>query len=107
MRKKDVNGILHDLLELDCWWNPSRIFFIDKRVEINLLTGNCSDSSGSTLAKLLQSKREWFVDRVLSLGGCLEDFEKAVIIVYGTRERIEFIYKGEEFCRDFVVEDCV
>lgn len=97
MRKNQINGLIHDLLNLESYINPLDREFVDKRFEVSLLkneiSGNADDEG--TL-KFYQKKIKWFKNRVKKLGG-LKDFQEAKIFVYGSKEKIKIIFKGEEF----------
>jgi hypothetical protein len=101
MRRKDIGGIVNDLIELRCWWNPARMFWIEERIVFDLLTGVSNGLPTSTLHKLMRAKRDWFLRRVRSLDGDLEDFERAEIVVYGMKEVVSLVYGGELFEKEF------
>lgn len=101
MRKKDINGIINDLMELISWRNPVHdnmaFSFIGNKLTLNLLTGKIEYPEEDSLTKLYREKRDWFVKRVHNLGGKLSDFEEATIIVFGAKEKVKIRYKGEVF----------
>jgi len=102
MRIKDVNGIINDLANLRDYRNPLAHVFIDKKFEMNLLTGktNRSENKLDSIHELCTEKRNWFIERIKTLGGKLSDFEKAKITVFGAEESIEIVYKNKIFKKE-------
>lgn len=72
MRKKDVNGIVHDLLHYLVWRNPLK----------NIL---------------LHEKIDWFWYRIKYLKEDINEFKEAKIIISGAKEKVKIIYKDSEF----------
>jgi hypothetical protein len=101
MRKKDINGIINDLLELGNWRHPMEIVWVPKKFETNLITGK-TNASGS-LKEFYEEKSEWFKKRIKNLGGNLKDFTEAKIIIFGAKEKIKLIYKDEEFVKEKII----
>jgi len=104
MRKKDINGILYDILDLRNWETPLNYFSIPYKVEINLLTGKLNVVEEDNVTNLLKEKRKWFKERVRKLKGRLSDFEKAKIIIFGAKEKIEINFKDTEFKKERIFD---
>ncbi|MFW6283024.1 MAG: hypothetical protein ACOC1P_03155 [Minisyncoccales bacterium] len=99
MRKKDINGIINDLLCLNDYKNPLELFFIDKKVEVDLINGEISGIERDSLWEFHKEKIKWFKKRVNELNGNLEDFQEAKIFVHGAIEKIVIIFKGKKFTK--------
>ena len=97
MKTKEIKGILHDLLELNNWKNPLHHIWIRKKFEMDLLKGKISYLKKDSLSEFYKEKRKWFIKRVKNLKGNLKKFQKAIIRVYGAKEKIEIIYNNKEF----------
>ena len=106
MRKKDINGIMNDLLFLSDWKNPIQLFFIDNKVEVDLINEKISDFENTSLWELYQEKIKWFKERIKKLNGNLEDFQEAKIFTHGSIEKIKIIFKGKEFSKQRFFYNC-
>lgn len=104
MRKNDIKGIVHDLLHIFDWRNPLERFTIKNKFVIDLVSGEIDYVEEDDLNRIYNEKREWFIERVENLGGNLEDFDKAIISVFGNKEKVEIVYKGKEFKDELVYE---
>jgi hypothetical protein len=94
MKKKEIKGIIHDLLELRGWKNPLENIFVDRKIEVNLLTGEIFGLEQDSLWKLYKEKSEWFKNRV---GSAIKDFEEAKILAYGAEEKIKIVFREKTF----------
>ncbi len=99
MRKKDINGIVNDLLDLRSWENPLNFLYVNPIIEFNLLSGSCSQDEDDSFTELLEEKRKWFLDRVASLNGSVGDFQEAKIIIKARQEIVELTYRGDVFMK--------
>lgn len=102
MRSKENKALVHDLLHLRDYWNPllNGYFpiFIDKKITLNLLTGKVIPSrDDDSIEKFLKEKTKWFKEFVKKRDGNLKDFDKAVIELFGKKEKVIIIYKGKEY----------
>ncbi|PIN89571.1 hypothetical protein COU60_03095 [Candidatus Pacearchaeota archaeon CG10_big_fil_rev_8_21_14_0_10_34_76] len=97
MRKKDVKGIIHDLLRYLEWRNPLHNLKFPGKIKVNLLSKEVIGIGEDSLWKMYHEKIEWFHWRLNQLNANLEDFTKARITISGTTEKVEIIYKGENF----------
>lgn len=102
MKINEINGIIHDLLELESWKNPLGMIWIKNKFEIDLITGKTNQIDKDSLTEIYLNKRKWFIQRVKKLNGNLKDFQKAKISVFGAKEKIEIIYKEKVFEKEFV-----
>lgn len=103
MKASEIKGIIHDILFLNDWKNPLQRFFIKNKFEIDLISGKI-DYFGveDSLTELYTEIHKWFLKRVKDLKGDLNDFDKAVICVFGKKEKIEIEYKGKKFEKEIV-----
>lgn len=97
MKKSQIKGIIHDLLHLEDWKNPIYSVQLKETYEMNLLTGKGNLPQKDSVVEMLKRKSEWFRKRIKDLDGKLSDFKKAKFTVRGNKEKVEIIYKGEEF----------
>jgi hypothetical protein len=104
MRKKEIRGIMHDLLAYYEWRNPLSKFSVDVDFEVDLLSGEISREGGDDIYRFFKAKVEWFLNRVSELKGNLEDFESAKIFVTSDGEKVVILYKGEKFEKEFVIQ---
>jgi len=95
MKKAIVKSICHDLLEQD-WKNPLWEISVRKEYHINLLTGEKSKNEDD-ISRMLDGKRDWFLQRIKNLGADIEDFQKAVMRIHNNLEEVEIIYKEKRF----------
>lgn len=104
MRANEVEGIIHDLLNLNDWKNPLNHIWLNNKFEINLLKGKITYSGEDDLSDFYKDKMKWFAEKVKKLKGNLKDFGRVNIVVYGTKEKIEIIYKGKKFEKERIYE---
>lgn len=97
MRKKDVRGMVNDLLHLNEDFNPLDNITLKDKLEANLVTGEIFYVDEDDVYKFYKQKVFWFKDRVEILNGNLGDFKKARILVHLNKETVKINYKGEEF----------
>ena len=102
MRRKEVNGVAHDLIHLESWKNPLGIFCIKNKFKIDLITGKTNQVEEDSLSELCKNKSKWFLERIKKLNGNLNDFQKAEITVFMSKERVEIIYRNKLFEREFL-----
>ena len=97
-----MNGIIYDLGDLQSYNNPLGYIWLKKKREINLLTGKIAPSDKDSVYEFYIQKAKWFKERIKKLNGNLKDFQKAKIIVFGAKEKIEISYKNKEFSGETV-----
>lgn len=101
MRKKDIQGIVNDLINLEAWKNPLYWAFVRERRTFDLLSKKIApEEKGDSISELMEDKRAWFQERIKNLKGNLNDFKKATITVSGFIEKIEIIYNKETFFQE-------
>jgi len=76
MKKKEIKGLIHDLLDLRIWRHPLELIFLNRKVEVNLLTGEVLGLDEDSLWELYKEKEAWFKERV---GEDISHFEEAKI----------------------------
>jgi hypothetical protein len=103
MRKKDIKGIAHDLINYRRDFNPvaNKIFLIP-RLEVNLITGEIFYPEEDDVYEFYKSKLDWFLRRISTLGGDVKHFNLAKIVVEGSREKVFIMYRGEKFEEEIV-----
>jgi len=104
MKSKEVKGIVHDLIHLGEDFNPMNYIWIKKRFEVDLIKGKKSQIEEDSLTEFYDKKIKWFKERVKNLRGDLKDFQKARIIVFGAKEKIEIFYKDKDFSEEAVYD---
>jgi len=97
MKITDINGLMHDLIGLHDWQNPLDRIWIKEKFEIDLINAKHNYPEEDSVVEFFEKKSKWFMDRIKKLKGDLTDFKKAVIKVYGAKEKVEIIYKGKRF----------
>lgn len=99
MKRSHINGICYDILDVLSYINPLWRVNIKGTYKIDLLTGenNRETPKEDSVTEMLERKREWFLKRVGSLKWNPEDFQKAEITISDNTERVDIIYKNEEF----------
>jgi hypothetical protein len=97
MKSNEVRGIVNDLLHLGEDFNPMYYIWVKRKFELDLITEKKSQAEIDSLTKFYDEKIKWFKERIKKLNGDLKDFQKAKIIVFGAKEKIEIIYKDKEF----------
>ncbi len=102
MRSNEVKGIANDLIHLGEDFNPMNYLWIKKKFEVDLIGGTKSQVERDSLTEFYDEKIKWFKERIKKLKGDLKDFQKAEIIVFGAKEKIEIIYKNKEFSGEVV-----
>jgi hypothetical protein len=101
MKKGHLKDLAHDILELVRWRSPLENVFVPSKYEIDLVSGKILGGEESdSLVEILRFKREWFLDRLEQLNGSPEDFEKARIVIFGAKEKVELKYNGKEIVRE-------
>ena len=102
MRKNEIKGIINDLLDLRSWRNPVSRVWVKEKVVFNLLSGEGNVLEEDSIVELLRERRNWFLERVKSLSGDIKDFGEATFEIYGAKEKVKIVYKGESFEGDVV-----
>ena len=103
MRKKDIPGILNDLLNYLDYQSPITHYFVESPIKVNLLTGELSrEEEDRDSYNFYKNKIKWFQERIEKLKGNLSDFEFAELTDFGHSEEIKIIYKGKLFEKKFV-----
>ena len=99
MKKKEMQGIVNDLVELRSWRNPLKRISVKGKATLNLLTRNVSGPihEKDSLGKLLKEKLEWFKERMIKEGIDTSFISEAKIIINRCTENAKIIYKGKEF----------
>ena len=97
MRKNEIKGIIHDLLNLSEWRNPLNYISVPKKVTIDLIKRGVVGVDNDSLYRLYHEKIDWFKKTIKKRGAKLGDFEKAEIILIGAKEKVEMIFRGESF----------
>jgi len=96
MRKNQINGLIHDLLNLGDWKNPSDRSIFEGKINVNLISKEILGTDEEEFIKFYREKIDWFQNMVKRLDG-LKDFQKANIFVQNAKEKVKIIFKGEEF----------
>ncbi|MBT7705908.1 hypothetical protein HN747_00525 [archaeon] len=94
MKKNEIKGIIHDLLDLRVWKHPLVNIFLNQKAKVNLLTGEVFGLDKDSLWELYKEKAAWFKERV---GEAITDFENAEILIGGAREIVKIKFRGEDF----------
>lgn len=97
MRKNQINGIINDFLDFRSYENPLGHIFLDNKFEINLITGEVDYPERDDVYDFFEHKRKWFIGTIKNLGGNIEDFGEAKLIIFGAKEKIRIKYKDELF----------
>lgn len=110
MRLSQIQGIVNDLLDFRGYENPLSRIWLDNKFEINLVNGKISYLGEDSITEFYKNKRKWFIGRIKKLGGNVNDFQEAKIIVFGAKEKILIKYKnkifeGEKFYEDNIGKD--
>ncbi|MFH1311567.1 MAG: hypothetical protein ABIH65_04135 [Nanoarchaeota archaeon] len=102
MRKNEIKGIIHDLLNISEWRNPLAYASLKNKVTINLIKGDVLGVDEDDIHKLYHEKIDWFKKTIKKRGAKLIEFEKAVITIVGAKEKIEITFRGETFTGELV-----
>ena len=96
MKKREIKGLMHDLLRYLDWRNPASRVFIGKKLEVDLLTKEvfCDEDD---VFRFYHEKIDWFHLRLKQLNANLDYFSKAQIIVDSVKEKIDIVYKDEGY----------
>lgn len=105
MRKKDINGLINDILGYLGWRNPLSRIFLPRKVEVDLLSKEVLGVDKDDIFKFYHEKINWFHNRIKYLKGELKDFKKAKIEVYGAKEKIKIIYKGSQYSDEVIFKN--
>ena len=97
MRKKDIQGLAHDLENLRGWENPIDHFKIPHGIILDLLKEDLGYEYNDSIKEFYLKKRVWFIERVAKLNGKISDFEYVKIFVENPSESVEISYKGEVY----------
>lgn len=99
MKKKDINGLVHDLEDLRSWESPIGHFKIPHGIVLDLLKEDLGYEHTDSIKEFYLKKKVWFTERVAKLKGKLADFEYVKIFIDGHSETVEISYKGEIYTR--------
>lgn len=99
MKKKEIQGLVHDLENLGDWENPVGHFKIPHGIILDLLKEDLGYEHNDSIKEFYLKKRVWFIERVAKLKGKISDFEYVKIFVENHSENVEISYKGEVYTR--------
>lgn len=104
MRKKEIKGLVHDLLHYLEWRNPLKDIFLKKKIEVDLISKEVIGSSEDDLFDFYHEKIDWFHDKIKATKTDMSDFKEAKIIVFGSKEEVKIIFKDSEFTGNLVID---